>query len=132
LLQQKNEGETERRKGARDRKGTGNEKEGEGRGILTIVTEMRVEDGSEHEGLVEEGRDPLLVRLDADNTVLGEGSGSVREESDGLEQVLDEDGLEDVELDRSRKREAEKGQKENGREKRVGERRESQFGRYSF
>lgn len=59
---------------------------------------MRVEDGGEHERLVEDGLDPLLVGLDADDAVLGEGPGSIREEADRLEQVLDQDGLEDVEL----------------------------------
>lgn len=59
---------------------------------------MAIQDGRQHERLVQQGRDPLLVRLDSDDAVLGEGSRSVRKQPDRLEEVLDEDGLENVEL----------------------------------
>lgn len=72
---------------------------------LTIVSKNGVEDGGEHEGLVEDGLDPLLVGLDTDDTVLGERPSSVGEKSDGLEEVLDQDRLEDVELKRRKKKE---------------------------
>lgn len=63
-----------------------------------VVAEVRVEDGGEHERFVEDPLDRLLVGLDADDAVLGEGAGSIGEEADRLEEVLDEDGFEDVEL----------------------------------
>ena len=96
----------------------GFQKERERGKILTIVTENRVEDGSEHEGLVEDGLDPLLVGLDTDDTVLGEGPGSIREETDGLEEVLDQDRLEDVELKKIER----KGRRDATRRKRRRER----------
>ena len=65
---------------------------------LTVVSKGRVEDGSKHEGLVEELVDAVLVGLDTDDTVLGEGASSISEKTDGLKQVLDENRLKDVEL----------------------------------
>lgn len=50
-------------------------------------------------GLVEERVDAVLVGDDADDTVVGEGVGTVSEETDGAEEVGNEDGLEDVELE---------------------------------
>lgn len=41
-------------------------------GSLTVVAKMAVQDGSQHEGLVEELVDALLVGLNADDAVLGE------------------------------------------------------------
>lgn len=74
-------------------------------GRRTVVAEMAVKNGGKHERLVEKGGNALLVGLDADNAVLGEGAGAVGEEADRLEEVLDEDGLEDVELSEMEKRE---------------------------
>lgn len=36
---------------------------------------MAVEDGCQHQGLVQEGVDTLLIRLDSDNAILGERAG---------------------------------------------------------
>lgn len=87
---------------------------------LTVVSESSVENGGKHERLVEELVNALLVGLDADNAVLGERAGTcgtnrvsavherivtlrtISKKTDGLEQVLDQDGLEDVELRKNR------------------------------
>lgn len=66
---------------------------------LTVVTQMAVQDGSQHQGFVQQRRDPLLVGLNTDNTVLGEASSAIRQQSDRLQQVLDQDGLEDVQFE---------------------------------
>lgn len=44
------------------------------KGIRTIVSEMLVQDGGEHEGLVEELSDALFVRGDAYDAVVREGT----------------------------------------------------------
>lgn len=69
------------------------------RRIRTVVSHSAVEAGNQHETLVKDLVDLLLVGLDSDNTVLGETPRSVSQQSDALEQVLDQDGLEDVELE---------------------------------
>lgn len=65
----------------------------------TVVAEPAVEDGREHEALVEELADALLVGLDPDDAMLPERLRAVGQEPDRLEQVLDQDGLEHVELE---------------------------------
>lgn len=60
---------------------------------------MAVQDGSQHQGFVQQRRDPLLVGFDTDNTVLGEASSAISQQSDRLQQVLDQDGLEDVQFE---------------------------------
>ena len=77
---------------------------------------MAVENGRQHERLVEKGVDALLVSLDANNAVLGEGPGActsalntrhlpcvrggltVSQEANALQNILDDDRLEDVQL----------------------------------
>lgn len=44
--------------------------------LRTVVAQVAVEDGSQHERLVEDRFDALLVRLDANDAVLGERSRS--------------------------------------------------------
>lgn len=56
---------------------------------------------NQHERLVHDGLDLFFVGLDANNTVLGEGVGSIGQETDRLEQVLDQDRLEDIKLQES-------------------------------
>lgn len=64
-----------------------------------VVANLGVEGGHQHERLVHELGDSLLVGDDAVDAVDSERSRSVGNESDGLEQVGDHDGLEDVELE---------------------------------
>ena len=67
----------------------------------TVVSHSAVEAGDQHETLVQDLVDPVLVGLDSDDTVLGETPRSVSQQSDALEQVFDQDGLEDVEFELS-------------------------------
>lgn len=79
----------------------------------TVVTKMAIEDGCQHERLVEQGVDALLVGLNTNDAVLRERSRrctghedstqlensirlTVREQANALEHVLDNNGLEDV------------------------------------
>lgn len=64
----------------------------------TIVTQSAVQAGSQHQTLVHNLLNLIFVRLDTDDTVLGEAPGTIRQESDGLQEVLDENGLENVKL----------------------------------
>lgn len=59
---------------------------------------MTVEDSSEHQGLVENGVDALLVGLNTNDTVLGERPRTVSEETDALEDVFNDNGLEYIQL----------------------------------
>ncbi|RUS34911.1 hypothetical protein BC938DRAFT_477825 [Jimgerdemannia flammicorona] len=63
-----------------------------------IITDVRVQGGDEHERLIHDGVDALLVSLDADYTMIREGNRRVGKEADRLHQVLDQNRLEDVEL----------------------------------
>ena len=60
---------------------------------------MAVQDSRQHQRLVQQGGNPLLVGFDANNTVLGEASATIRQQSDRLKQVLDQDWLENVQLE---------------------------------
>ncbi len=64
-----------------------------------VVTNVGVQGGHQHQRLVHDGVDLLLVSLNANDAVLGEGDAGVREEANRLDRVLDHDGLEDVQLD---------------------------------
>lgn len=76
---------------------------------------MAIEDGCQHERLVEQGVDALLVGLNTNDAVLRERSRrctehedstqlennirlTVREQANALEHVLNNNGLEDVQL----------------------------------
>lgn len=52
-----------------------------------VVADVRVQGSDEHEGFVEQLIDPLLVRLNADDAMLGEGERSIGDQSDGVEYV---------------------------------------------
>lgn len=69
------------------------------RRVMRLDTDVWVQGGDEHEGLVHESFDLVGVGLDADHAVLGEGHTCVTEESDGVEDVVHHHGLEDVELE---------------------------------
>eukprot|EP01136_Pigoraptor_vietnamica_P003255 Opistho-1_new@32269 len=64
----------------------------------SIVANLGVECGDEHERLVHNGVEALAVGLDADNAVLRERARRIAEEANGTEDVVDDDGLEDVKL----------------------------------
>lgn len=66
--------------------------------MRTIVSKVAVEDSGEHQRLVEDGVDALLVGLNTDDTVLRERPRAVSEETDALENILDDDWLEHVQL----------------------------------
>ena len=59
---------------------------------------MTVQDGSQHQRLVQQRVDPLLVGLDANDTVLGERSRSIGQQPDTLQDILDDDRLEDIQF----------------------------------
>lgn len=65
----------------------------------TIVTQSAVQAGGQHQTLVHNLLNLIFVRLDTDDAVLGEAPGTIRQESDGLQEVLDENGLENVKLE---------------------------------
>ena len=54
---------------------------------------------SQHQRLVHDLFDLFLVCLDSNNTVSSETPSSIGEDSDGLQEILDHDWLEDVELE---------------------------------
>lgn len=64
-----------------------------------VVADLAVEAGDQHERLAHELVDALTVGLDADNAVLLERAHAISEETDGVKEVLDQNGLEDVELE---------------------------------
>lgn len=64
----------------------------------TIITQVAVQDGGQHQGLVQQGVDPLFVGLDPNNTVLGERPGSIGQQPDALQHVLDYDRFEHVQF----------------------------------
>lgn len=70
-----------------------------GDGSDVIVTQSAVQAGSQHQTLVHNLLNPVLVRLDTDDTVLGETPGTIRQESDRLQEVLDENGFENVQFE---------------------------------
>lgn len=63
-----------------------------------VVSDVRVESSHQHEGFVQELCNSVLVCLDADHTILGEGLARVSDQSNGSEHVADHDGLEDVQF----------------------------------
>lgn len=69
-----------------------------GDGSSGVVASDGIQARNEHQTLVHDLVNLLLVRLDADNAVLAERVGSVSEEADRLEEVFDKNGLEDVKL----------------------------------
>ena len=66
---------------------------------LTVVSHSAVQTSDQHQTLIQNCVDPLLVGFNSNNTVLGETLGAVSEQSNALEQVLDQDRLEHVELE---------------------------------
>jgi len=63
-----------------------------------IVTNVGVQGSDQHQRLVHDGVDLLLVSLNTDDAVLGERDTGIRQQTDRLDGVLDHDGLEDVQL----------------------------------
>jgi hypothetical protein len=64
-----------------------------------VVTDDGVEAGDKHERLVEQGADAALVGLEALDEVGAEAGHAVCEQTRGVQEVGDHDGLEDVELE---------------------------------
>lgn len=64
-----------------------------------VVADLAVQGSYKHKTLVHDLLDGFLVGLDTNNAVLGERLGGIRQKADRLEQVLDQDGLEDVQLE---------------------------------
>jgi hypothetical protein len=64
-----------------------------------VVADDRVQASDQHERLVEQGRDPALVGLEALDQVRAEAGHAVCEKTRRVKQVRDHDGLEDVELE---------------------------------
>jgi hypothetical protein len=67
--------------------------------VLTVVAKVAVQNGGEHERLVQELVDAGLIRLNANNAVLREAAATIRKQSNALQYVLNHDRLEDVELE---------------------------------
>lgn len=64
-----------------------------------IVTNLWVQAGDQHKGLLHDRSNLLLVSLKTNNQVLLEGSHSVGENADRVEQIADEHWLENVQLE---------------------------------
>jgi hypothetical protein len=64
-----------------------------------VVSNLGVKAGDQHQGLVEELVDLLLVGLNSDNTVVLEGLHGIGKDGGRVEKVADKDGLEDVKLE---------------------------------
>ena len=60
---------------------------------------MRVENRRQHQRLVQQRVNALFVRFDAHHAVLGKRPRAVSEQRDGLQHVLDNDRLKDVQLE---------------------------------
>jgi len=66
---------------------------------LTVVSHSAVQTSDQHQTLIQNCVDPLLVGLNSNDTVLGETPRAVSEQPNALEQVLDQDRLEHVEFE---------------------------------
>jgi hypothetical protein len=66
---------------------------------LTVVSHSAVQTSDQHQTLIQDSVDPLLVGFNSNDTVLGETLRAVSEQSNALEQVLDQDRLEHVEFE---------------------------------
>lgn len=66
--------------------------------MLTVVAKVAVKDSGEHQRLVEEGVDALLVCLNTNDTVLRERPGTVSEQTNALQDILNDNGLEHIQL----------------------------------
>jgi hypothetical protein len=64
-----------------------------------VHTNLRVQSSDKHEGLTEDGADPLGVGFNAIDAVYSERQSSIAQKSYGVEYVLHHNGLEDVQLE---------------------------------
>lgn len=64
-----------------------------------VVADVWVQSGDEHEGVFYIAFDDRQVRLDADGAVVVEGMASLSKEADGVQEIVDDDGLEDIQLE---------------------------------
>lgn len=64
-----------------------------------VVSDVRVQRCDEHEGVFYIAFDDRQVRLDADGAVVVEGMASLGKEADGVQEIVDDDGLEDIQLE---------------------------------
>ncbi len=64
-----------------------------------VVADVGVQRGDEHEGIFDIAFDDGEVRLDADGAVVVEGMAPVGEEADGVEEIVNDDGLEDIQFE---------------------------------
>ena len=63
-----------------------------------VVADMGVQRCHEHQRIGHIAGDLLTVRLDPDDAVIGEGVAGVGEETDGMEEIVDDDRLEDIQF----------------------------------
>ena len=59
---------------------------------------MAVQDGGQHQGLIQQRVDPFLIGLDTNDTVLGERPRSISQKPDTLQDVLDNNRFEHIEF----------------------------------
>jgi len=64
-----------------------------------VIANDRVEAGHQHQALLHDGGDPLLIRLDALNKVPLEAAHTISQKSRAVQEIPDHDGLDDVELE---------------------------------
>src|SRR5258705_6735453 len=67
-----------------------------------VVADVRVERGHQHERVTHQLGDALAPRLDAGSAVLVEARGAVGEQPYALQEIVDDEGLEYVQLEMSR------------------------------
>ena len=64
-----------------------------------VIADVRIERGDQHEGILHVVIDSLQVRLDAEGAVMSEGAARVGEQSDAMQEVVDDDWFENVEFE---------------------------------